>query len=154
MNYVIVNMQDFNIQQYLKDNPNTYIMLVSGSCNIQQRKGSFQTALIYNNQAMVYEGIVNDTSSANYCMLQGIRQTISRMLYKNTKICVITATALGFNRAQKGKGANLDVVKDILETVAQNDNELEIIELKCGGDYIKKRINELQQYVVTKRLNE
>lgn len=153
MNYELVNIGEFNIQYYLKENPNTYCILVTGSCNCELRRGSFRTALIYNKHAMVYEATINDTSSVNYCMLQGIRQTISRMLYKSTKICIITATPLGFNRAQKEKGANLHVIKDILELVNQNDNDLKIIELKHGSDYIKIAINQLQQCVATKNLN-
>lgn len=56
-------------------------MLVTGSCNWDERKGSFRTALMYNQYAEVYKGDIEETTSANYCMLQGIL-----LLHYNIKI--------------------------------------------------------------------
>lgn len=154
MRYQKTELQNFNLGQYREQNQNTFIMLVTGSCNWEERKGSFRTALMYNQYAKVYKGDIDETTSANYCMLQGIKETLKRINYKNAKICIVVATALGFKSATKKKSINKEHIKEILDKIREKDNELEVIELQCGAEYIKSWLNRFEIQFGFQDLNE
>lgn len=152
MNYEKIELQNFNFKQYRNQNSNTFIMLVTGACNWQERRGSFRTALLYNQYMKVYKGDVADTTSANYCMIQGIKETMKRINYRNSKICIIVASSLGFKL--ENKSVNKEHIKEILDNINKMDNDLEVIELHCGADYIKSWLNRFEMQFGFLDLNE
>ena len=91
---------------------------------------------------------------ANYCILQGFKETLKWINYKNAKICIVVSTALGFKSATKKKSINKEHIKEIEDKIKEKDNELEVIELQCGAEYIKSWLNRFEVQFGFKDLNE
>lgn len=140
-----VTNNEININEYVKDNNDTVCLIVEGYFDWSTRIGGYKIALSYDNDIKVYQEVMKNATSPIYCILIGIKDVIEKMEYKQENICIIAATPLGFKGAKKGKGANVEHVQAILDTLEEKQCNLQVIEVKGGGNDVKKFINSIDK---------
>lgn len=147
MIYEAVDSREIDFYEYLNVNKNTFFVFVTGSCKCEERTGSFRVALVYNQYARVYQEAVEDTASANYCMIKGIQEAIKHINFKEAKVCIVVAVALGFKQAVKGKGVNAQHIQVVYDWIEEKKGELYVLEVMSGGEKIKKMISDVEKQV-------
>lgn len=147
MIYEVVDSKEIDFYDYLNANKDTFFVFVTGSCKCEERTGSFRVALIYNKYARVYQEAIEDTASANFCMIKGIQEAIKHINYKEAKICVVVAAALGFKQAVKGKGINAQYIQVVYDWIEEKNGMLYVLEVMRGGDKIKRMICDVEKKI-------
>lgn len=121
--------------------PDEILIWVSGSgCNNERTYGKYRVVMQYKANKVYYENTVED-ATANQVALYGILEAISHV-NKSIGVCVIVATALGFEKGFKGKGANAELVQKIYTALFEKGCTLTEICTPNGSDVIKKYISD------------
>lgn len=80
-------------------------------------------------------------------MIKGIQEALKHINYKEAKVCIVVATALGFRQAEKGKGVNAKHIQVVYDWIEKKNGMLYVLEVTNGGDRIKKMICDVEKQV-------
>ena len=113
------------------------VMIYSiGSCNFQNKNGSYTAILEYKDNFKVIRGSLKGTTS-NRCIIQGIIESI-KSIKKPSELIVVTSTLIGIKKGLKGKGPNHDLIRDLIDSI-----ELK----KCTVQFFTVKGHELNKYM-------
>lgn len=105
MEFDSITIEEKQLKEIFEIYNDAIFIVVSPSCNIQMRKGSFRSALIYHKYRKIYTGEIEDITSANKCALLGMIETATH-IKEGKDIVLLVGSSFGFKKAIKCKGVN------------------------------------------------
>lgn len=111
---------------------------ITGSGAINGKEGRFRYILQYKD-AKKYEEKIMPGVTANQAYIYGAIHAV-KCINKSCKICIIVPTALGFEMALKGKGANVDLIHILYDEIVKRGCELIEVRFINGAQEIKTYI--------------
>ncbi|MBQ9142482.1 MAG: hypothetical protein IJX63_11955 [Lachnospiraceae bacterium] len=116
------------------------IIWITGSVDSVTKNGTYYGVLQYQQHKLFFEKeLVNTT--ANRAMIMGVIDAVKR-INRLSRICVITATSLGFKNAFKGKGPNAAELMTLFEDISSKKCKLTEVQFLNGAALIKNHIYE------------
>lgn len=128
LGYEIEDGNGKSLQDILRTHEKDICIIIHGSSynNVTDKKSHYEAVMVYNNISMTIKGELNN-ESANQAMIKGFTEC-AKHITKPMKVCVITATRLGFEKAFNGKGVNCTLIEEFYE---------ELYSKKCAFTEIK-----------------
>ncbi len=133
MNFDSIKIGPNDLQQVLEEYTDSIIIVVSPSCNIEQKRGAYSVALIYHKYKKVYSARIDDITSSNKCAIYGLIEGATHITQPKD-IVIMTATSFGFKKAIKCKGVNEALWNELFITLKQKgcQNVTEIVVVGGG----------------------
>lgn len=136
LTHLRMNTNEF--KNYIKTNEDTIFIITVCSCNIDLKKGSFTRALLWNGKKKINTESVDNVTSSNKCALYGLLDGV-KSINKAKSVALVSSTALGFSKCEKGKGVNSDICNQILSELREKGcDDITDIMVKDGTSYLKE----------------
>ena len=112
------------VYDFIKDHQEDVVIFGYGGANTDTERGYYRIGLAYKMRLRVVEDQMPGRS-ANRCMLQGMLAA-AQHIKKPCHVIIYTSVSLGFTKAKKGKGPNLDLCNAIEECLKEKGCTLEL----------------------------
>ena len=106
----------------------------TGSCDAATREGSAEVVLECEGKIKYLTFSYSDTT-ANRCILQGLIDGVN-CLKKPCNVELISSCELGVKKAQKGKGVNVDLHKELCGVLIKKECEYSFSVMHGEGDIL------------------
>lgn len=131
--------EQFTSLAHLIDDSEVLKIYSIGSCNPQTKLGRYTALLQYKSHFKVVEGDLTYTT-AKRCIIIGLIEAV-KQLKKPCTVNIITSTPIGVdNLIKNGKATNADILKILLDTLAQKHCDPSFIVVKGEGEKLNKFI--------------
>ena len=133
MNFRSIKIQENEIENIFNQYNDSIIMVVSPSCNINMKAGSYHAALIYHKYRKIYCGQVNNVNSANKCAIYGLIE-VAKHITSPKDIVIMTASSFGFKKAISFKGVNSEIWNSLFSILEEKgcENVTEVVVVGGG----------------------
>lgn len=133
MNFKSIKISENQIADILDQYNDSIIMVVSPSCNINLRAGSYRVALIYHKYRKIYCGQVSNVNSANKCAIYGLIEA-AKHITSSRDIVIMTASSFGFKKAIDFKGVNSEIWNSLFSVLEEKgcENVTEVVVVGGG----------------------
>ena len=139
LNYEMEIQENTDIDSVRASYAGYIILWVTGSGrSTEDGDGYYRCLLQFNDYIKYIEGPAAN-ATANQAMIAGACECIKRVT-KPSKISIISATALGFENAFKGKGPNAALLQQLYEEMKNRGCSLTEVRFLNGADSIKSYV--------------
>lgn len=137
-----IDISDFDAAAFIAAHPNEYIIFLTGGWEYQERTGYYDCLLCFNGHRKRLHEDLQDQRSPNSAMLHGAVRACSLLRHENTILNLITPTPLGFVKGKKGRGVNVELVREVLSICEKKNIKIIDVDVFGGGDLIRDVIYE------------
>jgi len=130
-------INEFSFSDYLQIHAKDFVVFVSGSWDHTTHTGAYYYTTHYEGKAKSRRYDLQNLKSSNVAMLLGIKDACEHIRIAEKEIFIVVPTELGFLKAEKGKGVNSDLIKEIIDICKQKQLSLNTLAVLNGGDFIK-----------------
>jgi len=139
LNYEMEIQENTDIDSVRASYAGYIILWVTGSGrSTEDGDGYYRCLLQFNDYTKYIEGSAAN-ATANQAMIAGACECIKRVT-KPSRIAIISATALGFENAFKGKGPNAALLQQLYEEMKNRGCSLTEVRFLNGADSIKSYV--------------
>lgn len=115
VSYEMDLQENISVKELQKFYEGDVLLWVTGSANIQTREGYYRYVLQYKDAYKYYERKIADVTT-NQAYIKGAIDGVKR-ISRDKRICIISATPLGFEMGFKGKGANGSLIQELCQEI-------------------------------------
>lgn len=139
LNYELELQENTDIDSIRASFTGYIVLWVTGSGrSTEEGDGYYRCLLQFNDYTKYIEGTAAN-ATANQAMIYGACECIKRVT-KPSKVAIISATALGFENAFKGKGPNAVLLQQLYEEMKNRGCSLTEVRFLNGADKIKSYV--------------
>lgn len=138
----IINLpypSDLPVKEFIRQNYGKCFIIATGSCDAIAGVGAYTTVLLYKGKSKTLKKHRISTSSANKCMLIGVRDaTLS--INSSTDVIILTPAPLGFNTP---KSVNFSLCQEIYQNLSEKRCSITITSCLGRGQDLRTFIDNL-----------
>ncbi len=139
LNYELELQENTDIDSICESFAGYIILWITGSGrSTEDGDGYYRCLLQFNDYTKYIEGPAPN-ATANQAMIYGACECIKRVT-KPSKVAIISATALGFESAFKGKGPNAALLQQLYENMKRKGCSFTEVRYLNGADTIKSYV--------------
>ncbi len=133
-----IHANEFCFSDYLQTHAKDFVVFASGSWDYITHTGAYYYTTYYEGKARSRYSDLQKLKSSNVAMLLAIKDACEHIRVAEKEIFIVVPTELGFLKAEKGKGINSALIKEITDICVQKQLSLNTLTVFNGGDQIKR----------------
>lgn len=114
-----------------------------GSCNPETKSGQYQCLLEYGHHKK-YLTAKKEETTTNRCIIEGFIDAV-RMLKEPCNIELVSTTSIGISGLKKNKGTNINLLKQLISRLSEDNHEFEFKNEKGKGKEINSLIEKYKE---------
>lgn len=133
-----IHISEFNFTEFLHSHHDDFVIFASGSCDYTNHVGSYQYTTFYQRKFISRFSELHNLKSPDVAMLLAVKDACEHIGDHTKNIFIVSPTRLGFHMAKKGKGANVDLVNEIMDICNQKALKINTLAIPGGSELFKE----------------